>query len=609
MINLNNKKGFTLIELLAIIVVLALIAVIVFPGVTRLITGAKSDTNKVQFSSIEKALKVYITSHGATIKSGDQVCISDLKADGLLENKKIINQTTNEEYTGCFTLTWDSSKKQFSYVYTGGGAGEKEYPDYHIDPYEGSGGGSGSGGSGSGGSDSGTLAAFIPGPELNEIILEYEDAKVFKKATTAPSNTSNATLVSTVNSPNEIYIWYNETDNTIYWWSDATKVYLNPNSSYIFANTSIESIDLSTLKTDYVTDISYLTYGDYSLNYFNISGLNLSKVENYGFFYKEYPYYYELSDEELEEYYNSGNYENLGITIDVYDDWQSYSYDWYGIDADSTIVANNIILPSSGGAMTGTLIHYSIDDSLLGVESWNTDNVVVASSLLADLEGVDSLDLSGWNTSNVIVADGMFFNNGSSSINVNGWNTEKIRIMDLMFSIVSLESLNLSSWNTDNVRSFDHMFCASNIQDDLDLSKFNTENVTSMSGLFYAANISGSINLSGWDTSKVTSMTEMFKNTSIIGILDLSDFDTKNVSYMGEMFEDSNVQTIYVSDKFVTTNLDLDSYYYGDYNMFNGAYNLVGGNGTAYTDEYVSDSSYARIDKPGQKGYFTEKTN
>ena len=113
-----NKKGFTLIELLAVIVILALIAIIAFPNVTKLIKGAKEDTNTVQFSVIKDTLKSYIAEHAATLADGDEVCISDLKEDGLLENKKIINPDTKEEYKGCFTLTWNDSYNQFEYEYT-----------------------------------------------------------------------------------------------------------------------------------------------------------------------------------------------------------------------------------------------------------------------------------------------------------------------------------------------------------------------------------------------------------------------------------------------------------------------------------------------------------
>ena len=113
-----NKKGFTLVELLAVIVILALIAIIAFPNVTKLIKGAKEDTNTVQFKVIEDTLKNYIAEHAAELQDVDEVCISDLKADGLLENKKIVNPDTKEEYKGCFALTWDDANNQYSYEYT-----------------------------------------------------------------------------------------------------------------------------------------------------------------------------------------------------------------------------------------------------------------------------------------------------------------------------------------------------------------------------------------------------------------------------------------------------------------------------------------------------------
>ncbi len=71
---------------------------------------------------------------------------------------------------------------------------------------------------------------------------------------------------------------------------------------------------------------------------------------------------------------------------------------------------------------------------------------------------------------------------------------------------------------------------------------------------------------------------------------------------MTEMFYDSNyITTIYASESFVTTNVTKsDRIFYMDYG---GAF--VGGNGTTFTGS--EDITYARIDKPGQPGFFTKK--
>lgn len=112
-----NKKGFTLVELLAVLVVLALISLIAIPAVTKVINSAKSDVSDSQMKNIERVLDNYIAANADTLADGDEVCIIDLKKEGLLTNKDIINSKTGEEYKGCFYLSWNNQKNQFDYFY------------------------------------------------------------------------------------------------------------------------------------------------------------------------------------------------------------------------------------------------------------------------------------------------------------------------------------------------------------------------------------------------------------------------------------------------------------------------------------------------------------
>ena len=59
-----------------------------------------------------------------------------------------------------------------------------------------------------------------------------------------------------------------------------------------------------------------------------------------------------------------------------------------------------------------------------------------------------------------------------------------------------------------------------------------------------------------------------------------------------------NLTTIYASDSFVTTNIS------EGVRMFDNCTSLVGGNGTAYSDDHI-DYTYALIDTPEAPGYFT----
>ena len=87
--------------------------------------------------------------------------------------------------------------------------------------------------------------------------------------------------------------------------------------------------------------------------------------------------------------------------------------------------------------------------------------------------------------------------------------------------------------------------------------------------------------------------------------LDLSSFDTSNVTEMRGMFRYcSGLATIYADEaKWSTANL----FFFRD-DIFDGCTSLVGGNGTVY-DSNHTDAEYARIDKPGQPGYFTYKSS
>jgi surface protein len=93
----------------------------------------------------------------------------------------------------------------------------------------------------------------------------------------------------------------------------------------------------------------------------------------------------------------------------------------------------------------------------------------------------------------------------------------------------------------------------------------------------------------------------MFFGCRLLNVIDLSSFNTNLVTDMGNMFNTCNVlKEVFVSDSWSTQAVTSSP------SMFTGCYELVGGNGTAYGDSYT-DATYARIDKPGEPGYFTYK--
>ena len=86
MIILKNKNyGFTLIELLATIVILGLLALIVTPGVAKVIRNSKINTAKASMEGyvreIENAVALYKTDTGSIPNSIDQLEIDGKNLD------------------------------------------------------------------------------------------------------------------------------------------------------------------------------------------------------------------------------------------------------------------------------------------------------------------------------------------------------------------------------------------------------------------------------------------------------------------------------------------------------------------------------------------------
>ncbi|MBP5457801.1 MAG: BspA family leucine-rich repeat surface protein, partial [Paludibacteraceae bacterium] len=107
------------------------------------------------------------------------------------------------------------------------------------------------------------------------------------------------------------------------------------------------------------------------------------------------------------------------------------------------------------------------------------------------------------------------------------------------------------------------------------------------------------------DTRNVTNMSYMFKNCKKLTKLDLYSFYVQNVDSMFSMFENcSDLETIYTDQDWKSTSKTTSA---KSAKMFSGCEKLTGGFGTKY-DAGKTDITYARPDKDGVKGYFTDIT-
>ena len=163
----------------------------------------------------------------------------------------------------------------------------------------------------------------------------------------------------------------------------------------------------------------------------------------------------------------------------------------------------------------------------------------------------------------------------------------------------ALTTLDLSNFKTDNVTSMLNMFNGCTALTSLNLSNFNTANVTTMGNMFRGCAALTTLDLSNFDTANVTSMANMFYECVALVTLNLSNFNTANVASMANMFIGCiQLTTIYGGDWIKKPSLSSAG-------MFTRCTSIVGGNGTTFRSSYTS-ATYARIDRAGTPGYFTQ---
>ncbi len=195
------------------------------------------------------------------------------------------------------------------------------------------------------------------------------------------------------------------------------------------------------------------------------------------------------------------------------------------------------------------------------------------------------------------------------------------------FAYTNLRGLDMSKVTFENATSFMHTFYKATADDNADFSKLkggnatttekmflmfrgplnlsltslNTSTVTNMKDMFRNLAATKSIDASSFNTENVTDMNGMFMGMPYVETIDVSGFNTKNVTDMSMMFYQNNwLKTIYGPEEFDRTNLSLST------NMFGQCGQLVGNASWSYNAGSV-DATYARIGKPGLRGYFKAK--
>ena len=396
-------------------------------------------------------------------------------------------------------------------------------------------------------------AIMTEGPDFNKKLQsllenEFVEMKYFRRSLTAPASTINVANIENEDSECEIKLWADPNTESVYYYTEPEKVYLNTDSSKMFysgyGSEKIQKfleLDLSNFNTSQVTSMYSMFLDMFYLTTLNLSSFDTSNVTN-------------------------------------------MSYMFYGMSNLTT----------------------------LDLSSFNTSKVIDMSGMFFYIYNLTTLDLSNFDTSNVTNMEAMFNRMPElTSLDLSNFDTSKVTDMSAMFFNTSnLTTLNLSNFDTSKVTDMGSMFYGTSNLTTLNLSSFNTSNVTDMSYMFYGMSNLTTLNLSSFNTSNVTDMSCMFSGMPNLITLDISNFDTSQVTSMYGMFylkdEDilkDKLEKIYVNNDFNTAKLTDFS------RMFKNRKKLRGGAGSYLTDPSTTDKSWLRIDDPtnSHPGYFTRK--
>ena len=363
----------------------------------------------------------------------------------------------------------------------------------------------------------------------------------------------------------EVKIWFAPSENTAYYWTEADKITLSKDSSFMFDRMSkLQTIDLSGFDTSEAENMARMFSNSPELKSLDFSGFNTGKVKDFTY-----------------TFYDAKSIESLDLSM--FD--TSSATTMYGMFNGMTALKN------------------------LNISSFNTQNVTEMQEMFQYNSSLTSLDLSHFDTRKVKNMRSMF--NGMSnvtSLDLSSFNTQNVTDMGRMFAVnPSIQRLDLSSFNTSKVTTMNDMFNLMISLTQINFgANFDTSNVTDMTGMFYQSTSLVNLDLSHFNTRKVKSMNSMFSQMSGLIILDISNFETPSLEDAGSMFAidpgfSDNLEKIYVNQDFDTSKLTTSV------NMFIRRYKLRGGNGSYLSNPATADLAWLRVDRPGVQGYFTRK--
>lgn len=319
-------------------------------------------------------------------------------------------------------------------------------------------------------------AVFKPGPEINQAIarVNYSRANAFRRCsvTEAIKRQSHYNVADPVESDFDVYIWpdWSWGDQSICYGSDATKIYANPDSSYMFSSFSgIYSAELSGIDTSEAISMKGMFKGASTLSSLDLSRFDTRKVQD-------------MSEMFSEMAPGRGGFN-------------------FALDLSSFNTQN---VTNMKGMFRG-----STKFTGLNMPNFNTSNVTDMSEMFSRASRLTSLNLSSFDFQNVRDMNNMFSYTQIASLVVSRFNTGNVLNFSHLFDNTPLTSINTTAFETQSATNMSSMFAGVKLAT-LDLSSFNTQNVTDMSTMFAGTEYLTTLYLTNFDTRNVTKFNDMF---------------------------------------------------------------------------------------------------
>ena len=116
-----RKKGFTLIEIMAIIILLSVISLIIYPVINNTISKSEDDLYDQQIEELVRLSNAWVAGNAIDLvpKEGFtyDLTFEELATQGYIVEKDIINPKTGEVFPGCMKVTYNSVDSNYNVSY------------------------------------------------------------------------------------------------------------------------------------------------------------------------------------------------------------------------------------------------------------------------------------------------------------------------------------------------------------------------------------------------------------------------------------------------------------------------------------------------------------